>query len=43
LSRRPDLTMTTADIEDAEMGASMAANRGDAFINYSKLRRGVFH
>jgi len=31
------------DRDDADLGLSMAENSGAAFMDYSKLRRGVFH
>lgn len=42
MERRPDLYLWPADVEDAELGAAMAASTGAAFVDYSKLRRGVF-
>lgn len=43
LQRRPDLWgNSTADQDDAAQGAAIAAGSGMAFVDYSKLSRGVF-
>lgn len=41
--RGDDLSLNALDAEDAELGQNMAAASGAAFIDYSRLRRGVFH
>jgi len=44
LQRRPDLLgNSVADQDDADIGRALAENSGAAFIDYSKLNRGVFH
>lgn len=44
LMRRAEPTgWTAADQDDADLGFAMASNSGAAFMDYSKLRRGVFH
>lgn len=42
LQKRPELLMTQADRDDAELGASLSAFNGAAFVDYSRLRRGVY-
>lgn len=44
LQRRPDLMpLYPADQDDADLGRAMAEYSGAAFVDYSHLRRGVFH
>lgn len=43
MRRGEPIGWTAADQDDADLGFAMSANAGAAFIDYSRLRRGVFH
>lgn len=42
MTRRPDLYWTAADQDDADLGFAMSSASGAAFVDYSRLARGVF-